>query len=71
MTRVCIIDWLKQVLLEQIDPDLSCKNFIDTATGLIDRDVSLEKVLRKQTKRENKPWITKGILKSIDVSIIC
>ena len=71
MTRVCIIDWLKQVLLEQIDPDLSCKNFFDTATGLIDRDVSLEKVLRKQTKRENKTWITKGILKSIDVSIIC
>ena len=71
MTRVCIIDWLKQVLLEQIDPDLSCKNFFDTATGLIDRNVSLEKVLRKQTKRENKTWITKGILKSIDVSIIC
>ena len=71
MTRVRIIDWLKQVLLKQIDPDLSCKNFFDTATGLIDRDVSTEKVLRKQTKRENKPWITKGIMKSIDVSIIC
>ena len=70
MTRVRIIDWLKQVLLEQIDPDLSCENF-DTATRLIDRDVSTEKVLRKQTKRKNKPWITKGIMKSIDVSIIC
>ena len=66
MAKVRIVNWLKQLLLEQIDLDLSSKNFFDTATRLIDRGVSTKKVPRKQRKRENKPWIAKGIMKSID-----
>ena len=58
MTKVRIIDWLKQLLIEQIDPDLSSKS-----SSILQQDSSIEmyqkKVPRKRKKKENKPWITK------------
>ena len=57
------IDWKSKLQLEQLDPDLSFKNFFNNLTIMIENHVPLKKVSKKQYQR--KAWITRGIHKSI------
>ena len=55
--------WKEILKLENLDPDISFDCFIKTLNTLIEQHVPMKKVSKKQSKR--KPWITRGILKSI------
>ena len=58
-----IMDWNKICNLELNDPNLSCKNFIDGITYLLDEFAPYKKVTKKELKLMTKPWISKDILK--------
>ena len=45
--------------------DLSYKNFLDKITKPLDIHVPVKKLSYKEKKSLSKPWLTKGILKSI------
>ena len=57
------IDWEQTLQFQLSDPDHSLNRFIDVINSLVDTHIPL-KVLTK-TQKNNKPWITKGIRKSI------
>ena len=59
------IDWNKNLKLELKDPNISFDFLMETVTMLIDKHVQLKKLTNKQKKCANKPWVTKGIRKSI------
>ena len=43
----------------------SFQNFSDKITDILDKHVPITKLSLKEMKSSNKPWLTKGILKSI------
>ena len=57
-------DWQSHMKLEQNNPDTSFKNFFNKLTNLIDQYTPTRKLSKKQLLNSNKPWITKGIMKS-------
>ena len=57
------IDWNVVLALDKSDPNISFDSFFSKLDDLIKKHVSLKKVLNKQ--RKSKPWITKGIRRSI------
>ena len=59
------VDWDRLLALELDDPDISFENFFNKMNTLIDLHAPLKKLSRKQIKKGNKPWITKGIKISI------
>jgi len=61
------INWDEILKLENGDADASFTNFVHIVEGLLDVHVPIVKLTRKQARTLNKPWITPGILKSIQV----
>ena len=59
-------DWNIILNLKENDPDTSFKNFYDKISTLINLHAPLKKLSRKQKLNKVKPWITKGIKKSIN-----
>lgn len=57
------IDWETTLQLYKQNPDVSFLNFFNTLDSLIKKHVPLKRVTKRQSLR--KPWITKGIQKSI------
>ena len=57
-------DWDK-VFIENKDPDTCFDIFYNTFSALLDKHVPTKKLSKTQIKSSLKPWITKGIKKSI------
>ena len=47
------------------DPDLAIKKFLQIIIDATNKHAPLRKLSRKEMKLKSKPWITKGLLKSI------
>ena len=48
------------------DVDLSYKKFLDKIAKLLDIHAPVKKLSHKEKKSLSKPWLTKGILQSIN-----
>ena len=58
-------DW--SLATENIDTDLSFKTFLRLFHRVIDENAPLKKRNKREKKEKIKPWVTKGITKSIKV----
>ena len=58
-------NWNKLLVLENNNPDYSFERFFEKLSELIESHVPLKQLSKKQLKSASKPWITKGIKKSI------
>ena len=56
------IDW--SLATENIDGDLSFKTFYD-CHRVLDKHAQLKKTTKREKKEKTKPWVTKGITKSV------
>ena len=56
------IDWEMICALEKNDPDLSCRNFLNTFNFHLDEFAPYKKVTNNEYKLMLKPWITNEIL---------
>ena len=54
-----------QQLIYTDDPDLAIKKFLQIIIDATNKHAPLRKLSRKEMKLKSKPWITKGLLKSI------
>ena len=59
------IDWNDKLNLANKDPDASFLSFYNGVSVLVDRYAPMRKATKKQLKAKLKPWVTKGIRKSI------
>ena len=59
------IDW--SLATENIDTDLSFKTFLRLFHRALDKHAPLKKTTKREKKEKIKPWVTKGIIKSIKV----
>ena len=59
------LNWEEILQIDQNDPDLSFQNFYKRMLEIIENNVPKQKLTKKQLNRKHKPWITKGIKKSI------
>ena len=60
------VDWVSELRLSRDDVNLSSELFLRKVEKLINFWAPLQKVSNKQRKLLNKPWLTSGILKSIE-----
>ena len=59
--------WVSELHLSRNDVNLSSELFLRKVEKLINFWAPLQKVSNKQKKLLNKPWLTSGILKSIEM----
>ena len=60
------IDWARELQVNRNNADLSSELFLKKIEQLIDFWAPFQRVPNKKKKLQNKPWITKGLLKSIE-----
>ena len=74
-SKKCIAN-LEKVNLDNIlnvsegNVDKSFQNFSNKITDILDKHVPITKLSLKEMKSSNKPWLTKGTLKSINKKMI-
>ena len=61
------VDWKTLINIEKGDVESSFNSFSTRFSALYDKHVPLKQLTRKQTNLLQKPWITKGILTSMDI----
>ena len=59
------INWDSVINTPKEDPNFSYNSFEKTLNSIIDKYIPLKKITKKEIKLKCKPWITKGIRKSI------
>ena len=59
-------DWQNIIRAEHNDPNLSFYLLDTTVNSIIDKHMPLKKMTNKELKLHYKPWITSGIIKSIE-----
>ena len=59
------IDWSTKIDLNANQVNSSFENFLNVINSLLDEHAPMKKVSKHRLKFRNKPWITKGIQKSI------
>ena len=64
-THLKVIDWATKLQVNRKNADLSSELFIKKIEQLINFWTPLQRVSNKNKKSQNKPWVTKGLLKSI------
>ena len=62
---ICSLMDSPKYLTKISDPDLAMTNFINDIKNMVTRHTPLKKLSRKKAKNRSKPWLTKGLLKSI------
>ena len=60
------IDWATELQINRNNADLSSELFLKKIEQLINFWTPLQRVSNKKKKLQNKPWVTKGLLKSIE-----
>ena len=61
------IDWKHNLNLENKDINGSFTSFLDTMNQILDRYAPYKKLSKYQLKFKNKPWLSKGLQKSIQI----
>ena len=61
------VDWESELRLERNNINLSSELLISKVERLINFWAPLQKTSNKRKKTLNKPWMTKGIIKSIEI----
>ena len=59
------VDWDQTLQINKDDPNFSFENFYQKVNGIIDNHLPLKKISKKELKQQFKPWITRGIIKSM------
>ena len=59
------VDWIGQLETTKNDANHSMKKLLAITNSLLDRHAPYKKNSKKKTQTRTKPWLTKGILKSI------
>ena len=59
------IDWKKHLQIDKNDANKSMETFLNIFETLLDRYAPLRKLNTKEIRQKQKPWVTKGIIKSI------
>ena len=62
---ICSLMDSPKYLTKISDPDLAMTNFINDIKNMVTRQTPLKKLSRKEAKTRSKPWLTKGLHKSI------
>ena len=65
LLEVSKTNWDAVINLPKEDPNLSYNSFESRLNSIIDKYIPLKKITKKELKLKCKPWITKGIRKSI------
>ena len=65
-SELCDIDWKSVLEINKKDVDFSFSKFFETFNNLLQKHAPIKKLSNKDKKTMKKPWITKGILKSIE-----
>ena len=65
-SELCNIDWKSVLEINKKDVDFSFSKFFETFNNLLQKHAPIKKLSNKDKKTMKKPWITKGILKSIE-----
>ena len=65
-THLESIDWATELQVNCNNADLSSELFLKKIEQLINFWTPLQRVSNKKKKLQNKPWVTKGLLKSIE-----
>ena len=60
------IDWATELQVKSNNANLSSELFLKKIEQLINFWAPLQRVSNKKKKLQNKPWVTKGLLKSIE-----
>ena len=60
------IDWATELQVNRNNADLSSELFLKKIEQLINFWTPLQRVSNKKKKLRNKPWVTKGLLKSFE-----
>lgn len=60
------IDWNQKLELDKNDPNLAFDNFFKITDSMVNEHAPMKKLSIRQSKKMNKPWVTKGIRISID-----
>ena len=60
------VDW-NNVIKKNGNPNNSVQQLLKITEGILDKHVPLKALTKKQMKSYNKPWITKGLLRSINI----
>ncbi|XP_057292033.1 uncharacterized protein LOC130614615 [Hydractinia symbiolongicarpus] len=63
--KIIDTNWEQALEIESDDVNISFDKFINRLDGLLDQHVPTRLLTRRQKKRDSNPWITKGIIKSI------
>ena len=63
------MNWNTILEIDKKEIDTSFNNFLLTFNNLLQQHATLKKLPNKEIKTFKKPWITTGILKSIDKKI--
>ena len=59
------VDWQSVMKVDLCDPNIAFENYCEKLNQLITKYLPTKKLTKKQMKNSNKPWISKGILKSL------
>ena len=59
------IDWNSAIDLQKNDPSFSYNSFENTVNKIVDNHIPIKTISKRKLKIQSKPWITKGIKKSI------
>ena len=59
------VDWESVIDLQKNDPNFSYSSFESTVNIIIDNHIPIKTISKRKQKVQSKPWITKGIKKSI------
>ena len=62
---ICSLMESPKYLIKISNPDLAMTNFINDIKNMVTRHTPLKKLSRKEAKTRSRPWLTKGLLKSI------
>ena len=64
---ICNVGWEYTLDIHLHDVNHSFEQFLKKINNILDKHAPLKYMSRKQQKNISKPWITKGILKSIKI----
>ena len=64
------VNWDNILNVSEGNVNKSFQNFSNKITDILDKHVPITKLSPKEMKSSNKPWLTKGILKSINKKML-
>ena len=64
------VNWENILEIEKGDPNLSLEKYLTKMNSILDKHLPLKKLFKQEILQRDKPWITKGLTKSIKIKNI-